>query len=152
MFVGCLKSQQHASVSQGRICSDKFTCCHTEIETADPTFYLTQSQYTDTGLTSPQRLPHNARRLAGSPLECQFLSHRYDSTRKNPGAGGIEPRTFRSRGGRLNHGANEAVLPEFLLSCQLAVGKLSCNWPQICARPHLVNDTKSNNVKSETAS
>ena len=36
-------------VSQGRICSDNFTCCHTEIDVADPTFYLTQSQYTDTG-------------------------------------------------------------------------------------------------------
>ena len=32
LFVGCLTSQQHASVSQGRICSDIFTCCHTEIE------------------------------------------------------------------------------------------------------------------------
>ena len=53
LLVGCLMSQQHASVSQGRICSDNFTCCHTEIEVADPTFYLTQSQYTDTGLTSP---------------------------------------------------------------------------------------------------
>ena len=31
-----------------RICLDNFTCCHTEIEAADPTFYLTQSQYTDT--------------------------------------------------------------------------------------------------------
>ena len=33
MFVGwllaCLTSQQQASVSQGRICSDNFTCCHT---------------------------------------------------------------------------------------------------------------------------
>ena len=28
-------------------------CCHTEIEVADQTFHLTQSQYTDTGLTSP---------------------------------------------------------------------------------------------------
>ena len=28
------------------------TWCHTEIEVADPTFYLTQSQYTDTGPTS----------------------------------------------------------------------------------------------------
>ena len=27
---GCFTSQQHASVSQRRICSDKFTCCHTE--------------------------------------------------------------------------------------------------------------------------
>ena len=29
LFVGCLTSQQRASVSQGRICSDNFTCCHT---------------------------------------------------------------------------------------------------------------------------
>ena len=57
MFVGCLTSQQHASVSQGRICSDNCTCCHTEIEVADPTFYLTQSQYTDTGPTSPSADP-----------------------------------------------------------------------------------------------
>ena len=52
-FVGCLTSQQQASISQGRICSDNCTCCHTEIQVADPTFYLTQSQYTDTGPTSP---------------------------------------------------------------------------------------------------
>ena len=38
-LVACLTSQQHASVSQGRICSDNFTCCHTEIEVADPTFH-----------------------------------------------------------------------------------------------------------------
>ena len=53
LLVGCLTSQQHASASQGRICSDNLTCCHTEIEVADQTFYLTQSQYADTGLTSP---------------------------------------------------------------------------------------------------
>ena len=55
LFVGCLTSQQHASVSQGRLCSDNFTCCqcHTKIEAADQTFHLIQSQYTDTGLTSP---------------------------------------------------------------------------------------------------
>ena len=45
LFVGCLTFQQHASVSQGRICSDNFTRCHAEIE--DQTFHLTQSQYTD---------------------------------------------------------------------------------------------------------
>ena len=50
-------SQQHASVSQGRICTDNFTCCHTEIEAADQTFHLTQSQYTDTGPTSPSADP-----------------------------------------------------------------------------------------------
>ena len=57
LFVGCLTSQQHASVSQGRICSDNFTCCHTEIEIADQTLHLTQSQYTDTGPTSPSADP-----------------------------------------------------------------------------------------------
>ena len=56
-FVTCLMSQQHASVSQGRICSDNFTRCHTEIEVADQTFNLTQSQYTDTGPTSPSADP-----------------------------------------------------------------------------------------------
>ena len=56
-LVGCLTSQQQASVSQGRIRSDNFTCCHTEIEAADQTFYLTQSQYTDTGPTSPRTDP-----------------------------------------------------------------------------------------------
>ena len=33
------------------------TCCHTEVEAADPTFYLTQSQYTDTRPTSPSTDP-----------------------------------------------------------------------------------------------
>ena len=54
---GCLTSQQHVSVSQGRICTDNFTCCHTETEVADQTFHLTQSQYTDTGPTSPSTDP-----------------------------------------------------------------------------------------------
>ena len=43
LLVGCLTSQQYASVSQGQICSDKWMCCHTEIEVADQTFYLTHS-------------------------------------------------------------------------------------------------------------
>ena len=65
LLVGCLTSQQHASVSQGRICTDNFTCCHTEIEAADQTFHLTQSQYTDTGPTSPSADPITPGRLAG---------------------------------------------------------------------------------------
>ena len=63
--VGCLTSQQQASASQGRICSDNFTCCHTEIEVSDQTFYLTQSQYTDTGPTSPSADPITPDGLAG---------------------------------------------------------------------------------------
>ena len=51
------KSQQHAIVSQRRICSDNFTCCHTETEVADQAVYLTQSQYTDTRSTSPSADP-----------------------------------------------------------------------------------------------
>ena len=57
LFVGCLTSQQQASVSQGRICSDNFTCCHTETEAADQTFHLTKSHYTDTAPTSPSADP-----------------------------------------------------------------------------------------------
>ena len=56
-MVGCLTSQQHASVSQGQICSDNCTCCHTETEVADQTFYLTQSPYNDTRPTSPSADP-----------------------------------------------------------------------------------------------
>ena len=71
-FVGCLTSQQQASVSQGRICSDNFTCCHTEIEVADPTFYLTQSQYTDTGPTNPSADPKTPGAWQGSHWSANF--------------------------------------------------------------------------------
>ena len=71
LFVGCLTSQQ-ASVSQGRIYSDNFTCCHTEIEVADSTFYLTQSQYTDTGLTSPSADPITPGAWQGSHWSANF--------------------------------------------------------------------------------
>ena len=57
LFVGCLTSQQHAIASQGQICSDNGTYCHTDIEVADQTFYLTKSQYTDIGLTNPSADP-----------------------------------------------------------------------------------------------
>ena len=72
LLVGCLTSQQHASVSPGRICSDKFTCCHTEIEVADPTFYLTQSQYTNTGPTSPSTDPVTPGAWQGSHWSANF--------------------------------------------------------------------------------
>ena len=83
LLVGCLTSQQQASVSQGRICSDNFTCCHTETEVADQMFYFTQSQYTDTGLTSPSADPITPGAWQGSHWSANF-----------------EPGTFRSRGGR----------------------------------------------------
>ena len=72
LFVGCLTSQQQASVSQGRICTDNFTYCHTEIEDADQTFYLTQSQYTDTGPTSPSADPITPGAWQGSHWSANF--------------------------------------------------------------------------------
>ena len=53
-LVGCQTFQQLASVSQGRICSGKCMWCDSEIEVTGQTYYLTQSQYTDTGPTSPR--------------------------------------------------------------------------------------------------
>ena len=78
-LVGCLTSQQHASVSQGRICSDKFTCCHTQTEVADPTFHLTHSQYTDTGPTNPSTDPKTPGAWQGSHWSAN-LCHWNDST------------------------------------------------------------------------
>ena len=91
-LVGCLTSQQQASVSQGRICSDNFTRCHTEIEVADPTFYLTQSQYTDTGPTSPSADPITPGAWQGSHWSANFEVTGMTRPRKNPGASGIRTR------------------------------------------------------------
>ena len=101
LLVGCLTSLQHASVSQGRICSDNFTCCYTEIQVADQTFYLTQSQYTDTGPTSPSAdpIPQAPGRVAtGVPI---FKSLVLLDPGKIPAQAGFEAGIFRSRGGRL---------------------------------------------------
>ena len=104
LFVGCLASQQHVSVSQGRIYSDNFTCCHTEIEAADQTFYLTQSQYTDTGPTSPSADPITPGVWQGSHWSANFFkSLVWLDPEKIPSQAGFELGTFRSRGGRLNH-------------------------------------------------
>ena len=83
-LVGGLTSQRQASVSQERICTDNFTCCHTEIEVADQTLYLTQSQYTDTGQTSPSADP-----IMPGTWQRSHWSAWYDSTRKNPVASRI---------------------------------------------------------------
>ena len=40
-------------VSHGQSCPDNCKCCHIEIDVSYQTCYLTQSQYTDTGPTSP---------------------------------------------------------------------------------------------------
>ena len=91
LFVGCFASQQHVSVSQGRICLDSSPCCHTEIEVADQTFYFTQSQYTDTGPTSPSTDPALA--WQGNHWSANFWLDPEKSRRKrdsNPGSSTLE--------------------------------------------------------------
>ena len=89
LFVGCLTSQQQASVSQGRICSVKFTWCHNGIEVADQTFYLTQSQYTYTGPTSPSADPTTPGALQGSHRSANFCVTAMTRPRKKPVGSGI---------------------------------------------------------------
>ena len=72
LSVACLTSQQHDSVSQGRICSDSCTCCHTEIKVADQTFYLAQSQYTYAGRTSASAGPITRGAWQGSHWNTNF--------------------------------------------------------------------------------
>ena len=127
LLVGCLTSQQHASVSQGRICTDNFTCCHTETEVADPTFYLTQSQYTDTGQTSPSADPITRGAWQGSHWSANFLSRWYDSTpekswRKrdsNPGPSALEADALTTRPTRGSEGEGRE-------------GRCVCVWGRGC--------------------
>ena len=95
LFVGCLTSQQHASVPHGRICSDSLTCCHTEKEVAHPAFHLTPSQYTDTGPTSPRADPITPGGVAtGVPV---FKSLVGLDPGKISAQAGFEPGIFRFR-------------------------------------------------------
>ena len=105
-FVGCLTSQPQARVSQGQICSDNGMCCHTEIEDADQTFHLTQSQHTDTGPTSPSPSavpisPAAGRVTTGAPiskspagLNPEKSCHKWDSNR---GSSTLEADTLSTR-------------------------------------------------------
>ena len=111
LLLSCLTSQQHASVSQGRICSDNFTCCHTEMQVADPTFHLTQSQYINTGPTSPSTDPITPGAWQGSHWSAIFLSLWYDSTPEksrskldsNPGSSALEVDALTTRPTRRSH-------------------------------------------------
>ena len=105
LLAGCLTSQQQANVSQGWIWSDKFICCHTEIEVADQTFYLTQSQYTDTGPTSPNTDPITPGAWQGSHWSANFWVTGMTRHGKilSQAEARFEPRIFCSLGGHLNH-------------------------------------------------
>ena len=108
---------QHASVSQGRICLNNCTCCHTEIEVADQAFYPTQSQYTDAGPTRHSADPITPGAWQGSHWSANFEVNSMTRPRKIPAEVGFEPRIFRSWGGRLINEANE-VVDRFRLNCK----------------------------------
>ena len=76
-----------------------------ETEIADQNFHLTQSQYTDTGPTSPSTDPITLGAWQGSHWNAKFLSHWYDSApeksrRKrdsNPESSALEVDTLTTR-------------------------------------------------------
>ena len=84
LFVGYLASQQHANVSQGQICIDNCMCCHTEIEVADQTFYIAQSQYADTRPDSPSADPIMPGFWQGSHWSASFKSLVWLDPEKSP--------------------------------------------------------------------
>ena len=110
LLVSCLTSQLHASISQGRICSDKCMCCHSEIEAADRTFQLTQSQYTDTRPTSPSSDPITQGTWQGSHWNASFEVTCMTSPWQIPVQAGFEPRIFHSWGGRNQESCREITL------------------------------------------
>ena len=69
--------------------SDNFRCCHTEIEVADPTFHLIQSQYTDNGPTSPSTDLITPGAWQGSHWSANFEVTGMTPPRKNHTASGI---------------------------------------------------------------
>ena len=76
--VVCWLLNVQASVSRGRICSS--------------TFYPTQSQYTDTGPTSPNADPETPGAWQGSHWSANVIVTGMTRPRKNPGASGIRTR------------------------------------------------------------
>ena len=76
--------------------------CHIVVEAADQTFYLTQSQYTDTGPTIPSADPITAGRAAtGVPvlkslvrLDPEKSRGKWDS---NPGSSALEADALTTR-------------------------------------------------------
>ena len=97
---------RETTVSQGRSCSDKLTCYHTEIEVGQQAFYPTQSQCTGTGPTSPSADPitYDPGAWQGSHWSANFKVTGMTRPGKMPTAqAGFEPRISRYQGGRLNH-------------------------------------------------
>ena len=81
------------------ICFHQCTCCHTEVQVADRTCYLTQSWCTDTGPTSPSTDPIS--QAPGSATTRVSVLKAEVTGMTQTGTAGFDPRISRSRGGRL---------------------------------------------------
>ena len=92
LLVGCLTSQQHASVSQGRICTDNFTCCHTDREAADQTPTSPSHSILTPGPPVPALTHKTPGAWQGSHWSANFEATGMTRPRKNPGASGIRTR------------------------------------------------------------
>ena len=135
LFAGCLTSQQHASVSQTRICSDNCTCFHTETEAAGQNFNLTQSQYADTGPTSPSVDPTTSGTWQGIRRITQFLATGLIRPRKrSTPKSRIEPRG-RYHGGRRLSSDDSLNSPNVILPSAL-------DKPSIIKRYHRQRTTR----------
>ena len=75
-------------------------CCHTAIEVADQTFYLPQSQYTDTGPTSPSADPVMPGAWQDSHWSTNFEVTGMTRPRKILSQVGFKPRILHSQGRR----------------------------------------------------
>ena len=101
-LLACFTSHQHSNVSQGRICSDKCTCCHTEIENCSSDLLRHQSQYTDTAPTSPSPDPVRPDAWQDRHQSTSYVSHWYDTAWEKPnGEHRVRSRVSSSAGGHL---------------------------------------------------
>ena len=127
LLAGWLTSQQHASVSQRRICEDNYTCCHTEIEVADPTVYLTLSHSILTpGQPRPCTDPVKLSRPVGQSLNLLFSSHYHNLPEdRSPPPPPLTPRPL-PHGSRERGGGGGRPLPEGLRG---SIKVTSINYP-----------------------
>ena len=137
--VACLTSQQHESVISGTdLLRQIYVLPHWD-RRCRPNFPSHPVTVYWHRVDRSLRWPYNARRLAGSPLECQFWSHWYDSTPENsqrkrdsnPGSSALEVDALTTRPTRQSICAEQRSwalvwLTNRLLLCH-AIGAIS-DW------------------------
>ena len=137
-LVAYLMSLQHPCVSKGWICSYNCTCCHTEIEAADQTFYFIQSKYTDTGPTSLSNDPIMPGAWQGSCCGANFNvtgmtrpgKFPWHRRKLNPGSAALEAYALTTKPKRSSSGSQQVKEHSFLTAVYACKQEI-----QVCARP-----------------